>query len=191
MLNEEIARIFERMARVLAFKVKDRFRILAYERAAVSIRDLEEDLASIAEQGKLEEIPGIGKDLSEMIDEYVRVRRIKRYEQECRGVPPGLIELMSIPGLGPKTLAFLHKKFRISCLDDLKTCLEKAASVKLRGFGQKKIDNLKRGIELWLASQKRMLIGVALPLAENLLSELRKIKLIEHADVAGSLRRRR
>ena len=69
MLNEEIARIFESMARVLAFRGKDRFRIMAYERAAVSIRDLEEDLAAITEQGKLEEIPGIGKDLSEMIEE--------------------------------------------------------------------------------------------------------------------------
>jgi DNA polymerase (family 10) len=191
MLNEEIARIFERMARVLAFKGKDRFRIMAYERAAVSIRDLEEDLGSIAKQGKLEEIPGIGKDLSAMIDEYVRTRRIKRYEQECKGIPEGLIELMSIPGLGPKTLALLHKKFKVTGLDDLRTRLETAASVKLKGFGQKKIDNLKRGIDLWLTSQKRMLIGVALPLAENLLSELRKIEIIEHADVAGSLRRRR
>jgi len=191
MLNEEIARIFERMARVLAFKGQDRFRIMAYERAAVSIRDLEEDLASIAERGKLEDIPGIGKDLSEMIDEYVRTRKIKRYERECKGIPPGLIDLMSIPGLGPKTLAQLHQKFRIRSLDDLKNCLEKAASVKLKGFGQKKIDNIKRGIDLWLTSQQRMLIGVALPLADNLLSRVRKIKLIEHADVAGSLRRRR
>ena len=62
------------MARVLAFKGEDRFRIMAYERAAVSIRDLEADLASIAEDGKLEDIPGIGKDLSEMIDEYFRTR---------------------------------------------------------------------------------------------------------------------
>ncbi|HSP70583.1 MAG TPA: DNA polymerase/3'-5' exonuclease PolX [Bryobacteraceae bacterium] len=191
MLNEEIARIFERMARVLAFKDEDRFRIMAYERAAVSIRDLEEDLASIAEHGKLEDIPGIGKDLSEMIDEYVRTRKVKRYERECRGIPAGLIDLMSIPGLGPKTLAQLHRKFHIRSLADLEHCLEKAAAVKLKGFGQKKIDNIKRGIELWVSSQKRMLIGVALPLAENLLSQLRKIKLIEHADVAGSLRRRR
>jgi DNA polymerase (family X) len=191
MLNEEIARIFERMARVLAFKGKDRFRIMAYERAAVSIRDLEEDLAALAEQGKLEDIPGIGKDLSEMIDEYVRTRKIKRYEQECRGIPEGLIDLMNIPGLGPKAPALLHKQFRVSSLNDLKSSLENAAAAKLKGFGQKKIEHIKRGIDLWLASRQRMLIGVALPLAENLLSELRKIKLIEHADVAGSLRRRR
>lgn len=191
MLNEEIARIFERMARVLAFKGEDRFRIMAYERAAVSIRDLEEDLASIAQQGALEEIPGIGHDLSEMIDEYVRTQKMKRYDRECKGIPPGLIDLMSIPGLGPKTLAVLHKKFRVNCLEDLKNCLDKAATAKLKGFGQKKIDNIQRGIDLWQASQKRMLLGVAVPLAENLLAELRKIKLIERAEVAGSLRRRR
>jgi len=191
MLNEEVARIFERMARVLAFKSQDRFRIMAYERAAVSIRDLEEDLASIAQQGKLEDIPGIGHDLSEMIDEYVRTRKVKRYEQECKGIPPGLIDLMSIPGLGPKTLALLHEKFHVSCLDDLKACLDKEACAKLKGFGQKKIDNIKRGIDLWAASQKRMLLGVALPIAQNLLAELRKMKVIERAEIAGSLRRRR
>jgi len=102
-----------------------------------------------------------------MIDEYARTRKVRRYEQECKGIPPGLIDLMSIPGLGPKTLALLHKKFRISCLDDLKACLDKAASAKLKGFGQKKIDNIKRGIDLWVSSQKRMLLGVALPLAEK------------------------
>ena len=191
MLNEEIARIFERMARVLAFKGKDRFRIMAYERAAVSIRDLEADLASITQQGKLEEIPGIGHDLSEVIEEYVRTQKVKRYDQECNGIPPGLIDLMSIPGLGPKTLALLHEKFHVTCLNDLRSCLEQAATKKLKGFGQKKIDNIERGIDLWVASQKRMLLGVALPLAENLLAELRKIQLIERAEVAGSLRRRR
>lgn len=191
MLNEEVARIFERMARVLAFRAEDRFRIMAYERAAVSIRDLEEDLASLSKEGRLEEIPGVGKDLAAMIEEYVRTGHIKRYERECKGIPPGLIELMNIPGLGPKTLAMLHKKFHIIGLDGLRRALRNCGSAKLKGFGPKKVENINRGIDLWLGSQKRMLIGVALPIAENLLAELRKIKLIERADVAGSVRRRR
>ena len=191
MVNEEIARIFERMAHVLAFKGGDRFRIMAYERAAVSIRDLKDDLARIAEQGKLLDVPGIGKDLSEMIEEYIGTRKMKRYTQECKGLPDELIDLMSIPGVGPKTLALLHKKIGVTSFEDLKRCLEGEAVLKLKGFGQKKIDNIKRGIDLWLASQQRMLISVALPLAENLLAEIRKIKGVEHADIAGSLRRRR
>ena len=131
MINEEIARIFERMATVLAFKGEDRFRIMAYERAAVSIRDLEEDLSSIAQKGKLDDIPGIGKDLSEMISEYVTTRKIKRYERECRGIPAGLIELMSIPGLGPKTLALLHKRVHVSNFEDLKRCLDTGCACPL------------------------------------------------------------
>jgi hypothetical protein len=112
-LNEEVARIFERMAHVLAFKGEDRFRVMAYGRAAVSIRDLKEDLSSIAKAGKLEEIPGIGNDLSEMIAEFVATHKIGRYEKECRGIKLGLIELMTVPGLGPKTLALLHRRLRV------------------------------------------------------------------------------
>lgn len=191
MINEDIARIFERMAHVLAFKGEDRFRIMAYERAAVSIRDLKEDLASIADQGKLQEVPGIGKDLSEMIEEYIATHEIKRYSRECKGIPDELIDLMSIPGLGPKMLALLHKKAGINNLEDLKKCLDGEAILKWKGFGQKKIENIRRGIELWVGSQKRMLISVALRLAENLLAEIRKIPGVERADIAGSLRRRR
>ena len=169
MLNEEVARIFERMARVLAFKGEDRFRVMAYERAAVSIRDLKEDLSSIAKAGKLEEIPGIGKDLSEMIAEYVATHKIGRYEKECRGIKPGLIELMTVPGLGPKTLALLHRSLRVNDLAGLKRCLGGEAIRKLKGFGRKKVENIRRGLDLWEGSQKRMLISVALPLAENFL----------------------
>ena len=126
-----------------------------------------------------------------MISEYVATRKMKRYERECRGISSGLIELMNIPGLGPKTLALLHKRVRISNFEDLKRALDTGALLKLKGFGQRRIDNIKRGIDLWLARQKRMLIGVALPLAENLRKEIRKIGLIERAEVAGSLRRRK
>ena len=191
MLNEEVARIFENMARVLAFKGEDRFRIMAYERAAISIRDLKEDLSSISKAGKLEDIPGIGKDLSEMIAEYVTTGKMSRYDKECRGFKPSLIELMSVPGLGPKTLALLHQKLHINTLEDLKRCLEGEAIQKLKGFGAKKVENIRRGLDLRETSQKRMLIAVALPLAENFLERIRKIEPIERAEMAGSLRRRR
>ena len=191
MLNEEVARIFENMARVLAFKGQDRFRIMAYERAAVSLRDLDEDLAKISAAGDLKDIPGVGHDLAEMIEEYVRTRTIRRYERECRGIPEGLIELMAIPGLGPKTLALLYKKCRVKDFKSLKQAIDKGKLSGLPNFGEKKVNNLQRGIDLWLSSKKRMLLGVALPLAEDLLENLRKIPLVERADVAGSIRRRR
>jgi DNA polymerase (family 10) len=191
MINEEIAQVFEKMSHVLAFKGADRFRVLAYDRAATSLRDFEGDLAATAEAGKLDDIPGIGKDLSEMIQEYIKTHRVRRYERECRGIPDGLIDLMNVPGLGPKTLAQLYKKFHIKGFEDLKRTLDCGALLKVPGFGEKKVENLRRGISLWLSGKQRMPLGIALPLAEELLAQVRKIKLVERADVAGSIRRRR
>src|SRR4029078_9880171 len=113
MIKDEIAEIFERMARVLAFKGENRFRVLAYERAAVVLHELKEDLNTIAQAGRLEEIPGIGKDLARMINEEISTGKIRSCEKESRDVPDELIDLMSIPGMGPKTLSLLHEKFRI------------------------------------------------------------------------------
>src|SRR6266498_185521 len=179
MVNEEVADIFEKMSRVLAFKGANRFRALAYERAARSIRDLDEDLTDLARQGKLEEIPGIGEDLAGKIKEYIKTNRIRLYDQERRDVPEGLIALMDIPGLGPKTLSLLHEKYRIGALDDLRRALDTGEIEKLPGFN------------LWLAGHQRLPLGVALPIAERLLDDLKKIGRVERVDIAGSLRRQR
>jgi DNA polymerase (family X) len=190
MINQEIAEIFDRMARALSFKGKDRFRALAYERAAGSLRGVEQDLTALAREEKLQDIPGIGRDLSEMIKEYIETGRIRRCEQELRDLPDELLEMMNIPGLGPKTLALLDKKFHIKNVDDLKRLIENGSLRKLRGFGAKKIENLRQGIELYQASRQRRRLGVVLPLAEKFLDEVRQIKLVERADLAGSIRRR-
>jgi DNA polymerase (family 10) len=190
MINQEIAEIFDRMARALSFKGKDRFRALAYERAAGSLRGVEQDLTALAHEEKLQDIPGIGRDLSEMIKEYIETGRIRRCEQELRDLPDELLEMMNIPGLGPKTLALLDKKFHIKNVDDLKRLIENGSLRKLRGFGAKKIENLRQGIELYQASRQRRRLGVVLPLAEKFLDEVRQIKLVERADLAGSIRRR-
>jgi DNA polymerase (family 10) len=163
---------------------------LAYERAAGSLRGIEQDLTALARQEKLRDIPGIGPDLSEMIKEYIESGRIRRCEQELRDVPDELLELMDIPGLGPKTLALLDKKFHIKNADDLERLIENGSLGKLRGFGAKKSENLRRGIELYRSSHQRRQLGVVLPLAEKLLAEARQIKLVERADLAGSIRRR-
>jgi DNA polymerase (family X) len=189
MINQEIAAIFDHMSRVLAFKGKDRFRALAYERAAGSLRGLDQDVTGLAREKKLEEIPGVGHDLSEMIEEYIDTGHIRRCEREMRNVPDTLIEMMDIPGLGPKTLALIHEKFRIKNTDELLRLIEKGSLGKLRGFGEKKIENLRRGIELYQSGKERRPLGKVMPLAEKLLDETRRMKLVDRADLAGSLRR--
>jgi DNA polymerase (family 10) len=146
-------------------------------------------VSGLAREKKLKEIPGVGRDLSEMIEEYIDTGHIRRCEREMRDVPDALIEMMDIPGLGPKTLALLHEKFRIKNVDDLRRLIEKKSLVKLRGFGEKKVENLRRGIDLYQSSKQRRLLGMVLPLAEKLLEEARGMKLVKRADLAGSIRR--
>ncbi len=191
MVNREIAEIFDRMARTLNFKGKDRFRALAYERAARSLRDLDQDLTVLARKRELKQIPGIGHDLAEMIREYIETGRIMRCEREMRDVSDELLAVMDIPGLGPKTVALLHKKFQIKNLNDLRRLVEKGSLDNLSGFGEKKVENLRRGIELYQSSKQRRRLGLVLPVAEILLEEARKLKLVDRADLAGSIRRRR
>jgi DNA polymerase (family 10) len=190
MLNGEIATIFERMARLLAYKQADRFRIIAYERAAVAIRQAE-DVAVLDKEDRLQDIPGVGEDLSGMIREYIRTGKIRKCEQERKGLPDELIDLMTIPGLGPKTVALLQGALKIENLEDLKRAIDSGALLKLPGFREKKVQNIARSIELWVGGRERIALGVALPLAEGLLADIRKERLVEEADLAGSLRRGR
>ena len=188
MVNQEIAGIFDRMAKVLAFKGANRFRVLAYERGAASLRDLKRDLREMPVES-FEELPAIGEDLSAMIAEYLAKGRIARYEQERRGIPDGLIDLLSIPGLGPKTLATLNRSLKVRSLEDLKRALNGPAILQLPGFGEKKAANLRKSVEVWTGGRERMSLGVAMPLAEELLRSIQQNPLVRKADVAGSLRR--
>ncbi|MGZ4841216.1 MAG: DNA polymerase/3'-5' exonuclease PolX [Candidatus Angelobacter sp.] len=189
--NEEIACIFEKMSRVLALKGKDRFRILAYQKAAQSIRDLEQDLSTIAETGKLEEIAGIGKDLASKIEEALRTGHIQQCERECRAIPDSVLTLFEVRGLGPKTIALFHRRYRVNNIDDLNRLLSSGQLKEKAGFGEKKIAVLTEALQSWTASHQRMLLGLALPRAEALLERIRKLRLVSRAELAGSLRRGR
>jgi DNA polymerase (family 10) len=189
--NEDIAHIFEKMSRVLSLKGENRFRIIAYENAARSIRELDEELPKIAAQGKLEEISGIGKDLAGKIEEGLRTGRIRECDQECGKVPDSLLALFDIRGMGPKTIALLHKKYRVNTVDDLAGVLNSGKLARRHGFGEKKIAALREALESWTTSQQRMLLGLVLPRAEELLGKIRKLRLVDRAELAGSLRRGR
>ena len=189
--NLDIAKIFEKMSRTLALKNKDRFRILAYENAARALRDLDRDLSEIAAQGKLEEIPGIGEDLAGKIEEALKTGCVKQCERECRGIPDSLLALFEIRGLGPKTIALLHQRYRVNTVDDLQRVADSGKLAGVAKFGEKKIAALREAIKSWKASHARMLLGDALPAAEKFLAAVRKVDLVARAELAGSLRRGR
>src|SRR5713101_6055359 len=102
MKSYEIARLFERMADVLELKGENPFRIRAYRRAAQNLETLSEDVETLASEDRLEEIPGIGADLAGKIAEYLGTGHIKEIDVACRTVPRGVVELLDVPGIGPK-----------------------------------------------------------------------------------------
>ena len=108
MLNREIAEIFERMADILEIKGGNLFRIRSYRKAARAIGDMTQDVAELAAADKLTDIPGIGVGISDKIKEYLATGHIKKYDEARKGVSDGLIDLLSVPGLGPRTVAMLH-----------------------------------------------------------------------------------
>lgn len=189
MKNHEIARLFDRMADLLEVKGENRFRIRAYRRAALNIESLTEDIEVLAREQRLEDIPGIGSDLAGKIMEYLTTGRMLDLEATQRGIPPGVVELMSVPGIGPKTAKLLYEREGVV---DLRRLEDLARAGKLRGvpgIQAKTEENILKGLVVVKEGQARMLLGTALPLAEELRGALQTLPETRQAVVAGSLRR--
>lgn len=189
MKNKDIASIFQKMADILEFKNDNPFKINAYLKAARILNDLTTDIEAIAQSGELQNIPGIGKGTAEKIMEYLQTGRINKFEQLRQDISSDLIDLLRIPSLGPKTLALLHKELKINNLDDLKQVVADGRITDLPGMGEKKIENITRGIELYSSSKERMLLSQALQTARETIEQLKQSIDITAIEAAGSLRR--
>jgi DNA polymerase (family 10) len=189
MKNKELADLFDKMANILEFKGENPFKISAYRRASRILGDLTKDIEEIAQSGELKSVPGIGEGMAQKIEEYLKTGKISKYEEIKKGVSDELIAIMDIPGMGPKTLSMLHKEKGISNLSQLEKALSDGSLLGLFGMGEKKIENIKRGIELLKASKGRMNLGVAFPLAKRIVEALREKTGFRKIEWAGSLRR--
>ncbi len=187
--NKEIASIFYRIADALEIKGETGFKVVAYQRAARILEDLTQDVAELVASGKLADIPGIGKGMAEKIEEYLKTGKIKRYEEVMKDVPEGLLQLLEIPGLGGKTIHLMQKELKVKNLEDLKRVIEDGSLEKLYGMGKKKVENIKKGIELFEHAQERMPIYEALTVAEEVMDYLKRAPGISNVSTAGSLRR--
>lgn len=189
--NREIAEIFENMADMLSITDENPFKIRAYKKAAVNILELREAIEDASARGELTEIPGVGKDLADKIREYVETGRMKEYERLQENIPLDTVELLRIPGLGPKTLSLLFKGLGIRNAADLEKALDGPEILKFKGMGLKKIEDIRRGIALLRESKERSRLGVVLPIGESLVEAVSRIPRTEGAILAGSLRRMR
>src|SRR5262245_10905035 len=193
MQNAEVVKIFEELGDLLEIQNANPFRVRAYRNAARTLGDLPESLAEIVADSdrRLEDIPGIGHDLAEKIKTIVSTGTLPQVEELRAQVPAGVVEMLRIPGLGPKKAAALFKELSIVNLEMLKAAAESGAVAKLKGFGEKTAKSILEGLQHVAQSGSRVYFAEAQPLAEAILADLRKAPGVHEAEVAGSFRRRR
>jgi len=193
MINQEIARIFYFMADMLEMK-NVAWKPIAYRKAARNIESLSEDLAEIYKRGgikALEEIPGIGVAISGKIEEYIKTGKVQSFEKMKVEMPVKIEELTNIEGLGPKRIMLLYKKLKIRNLRDLEAAIKAGKIRNLPGMGKKSEENIVKAISFAKTSGQRMPLGLALPIAREIVSLLTNQSYIDRVEIAGSTARRK
>lgn len=189
MVNEELSRAFERIADLLEIDGADGFRINSYRRAARTLGDIAEDVTVLAAEGRLTDLPGIGKGTAERIQQYIDTHHIDVLDDLERKLPRGLPALLEIPGMGPKKVALVHQKLGVKGLGDLKKVIESGEMAELPGLGATSVKRIADGIAFLESSGDRTPLGIALPIAEDFAERIAALKGVKRVSLAGSLRR--
>jgi DNA polymerase (family 10) len=189
MKNQFVADILYLVANLLDLKGEIFFKIRAYRIAAQTIEALDEDIEKLVNQGRIESIPGVGEALAKKITELVQTGKLEYLERLKKEVPTGLIDLLGIPGLGPKKVAALYKNLGITNTKELREAANKGELRTLEGFGEITERNILRGIQLREKTSGRVLLNVAYEDGTRYITYLKRCKQIEKINIAGSLRR--
>ncbi len=196
--NQKLAKIFAQMASALELLGENRFRVQGDARVARVLEDLGEDVRVLAGDDEpaaaikqLAQLPGIGKGSAEKIVEYLNHGQIAEHQQLLAKVPPGLFDVLEIPGIGPKAAKLMWEQLGIRSVADLKTKLDTPEFAALPRMGEKTIDNIRKAIAFSEQAEERIPLGLARPIAVALVAELAQVPGVQQADFAGSLRRGR
>lgn len=192
--NQEIAALLKRIGDILSIQGENRFKIIAYQRAADVIEHSSRGVQDIwqGDPANLRAIDGVGEAIADKLDELFRTGQMGYYEKIRAQVPEGLVDMLAIPGVGPKTVSKFWHEFNITTLDGLKQALENPEK-NLPGIGEKTIENLKQGIHALGAHTTRVRLAVASYFVQELIDALTSAcgDAIEKISPAGSLRRLR
>ena len=191
MANQEIAKIFYEIADYLEMG-GIRFKPYAYQKAALALETLKEDVKETYEKGgvdALKEISGVGESIAQKIEEYLKTGKIKYYQQLKRKTPIKLEEIISVEGVGPKKAKVLYEKLKIKDLKDLEKAAKAHKIASLFGFGDKTEKNIIEGIKFLKRSKGRFLLGEILPKTKEIYEKLKALKGVEKIDYCGSIRR--
>jgi DNA polymerase (family 10) len=189
MTNAALSAIFSQMADVMEILGEDRFRINSYRTVARVIEETGTDVPVLLETGDLAKTPGIGKSSLAKIEEFVKTGRIQAHQELLAKIPPTLLDLLAIPGVGPKTVKTLYEHLHISSIPELKKAVEDGSIETLPGFGAKKAAAILRGIEFRQKASGRIRLDQAMIAAQLVTDYLRPLHGIDKIETAGSLRR--
>ncbi|MEP7355839.1 MAG: DNA polymerase/3'-5' exonuclease PolX [Anaerolineales bacterium] len=192
MNNQEVAQVFANIGDLLEIKGEVIYKILAYRRAAETLREYNRDVNAIWKEGRLRDIPSVGQAIADKIDELLRTGQLGMYERLKTEVPAGLIEILAVPDVGPKKAALFWKKLGITSVAALEEAARGGKLRDLAGMGEKSEAKIIAGLEsLARRPVDRRPLGQAWVLAQEVLAFLRGLPGVETAEAAGSLRRRR
>lgn len=189
MNNSDIAAVFDRIADLLEIKGEIIYKFLAYRRAAESLRNLGEDVETVHREGRLTEIPAVGKAIAEKIAELLTTGGLQFLRELEQEVPPTLIDLLQVTDVGPKKAALFWKQAGITDLAQLEAAARTGRLRGLPGMGEKSEARVLEGIEALKRRSKRRLLGNLRPLALRWEEWLRDFPGVQQASAAGSLRR--
>jgi DNA polymerase (family 10) len=191
MHNKQVAEILEEIGTMLELKGENQFKCRAYQNASRVVASLTTEVKQLSESGELRKIKGIGEGLAEKINELIKTGKSVYYEELKNSLPPGLMDMLRIPGLGPKRIKVLFEMLNIATIEKLKEAAEKKQLENLDGFGIKIEENILKGIEQLKKHADKYLYPVAKDAADKIIAQLKKIKAIKRIEVAGSLRRKK
>ncbi|MDO8487868.1 MAG: DNA polymerase/3'-5' exonuclease PolX [bacterium] len=194
MTNLQIAKVLRAVAAALGLSEEDnKFRVLAYERAADAIEHASSETKDLWDDGKLKELPGIGENLTAHLDELFRTGKVKHFETILKKFPEAMFELMEVPGIGPKNALKLSKALGITRAHGAIAKLEKAVKsgkiAPIAGFGGESQAKIGQGVKEYQGRSKRLLLPVATAIADAVIEWMQKIPQVKRIDTLGSLRR--
>lgn len=189
MKNREIANLLYEMAELLELHAENRFKIIAFSKAARAIESLPEDISIVCQEKRLQSIPGIGKAIAQKVEEYLKTGQIEAHQELLAKTPPGLVKLLEISGLGPKTVFMLHEKLNITNLEELEKAAKEHRIRRLPRMGPTRETNILKSIERYKKRSTRILFSTAEPIVDDILAYLQGMEGLDHISVAGSFRR--
>ncbi len=191
MNNRQVAEMFATIANMLQIKGENIHRVLSYRRAAENIAALSEDINDLWREGSLTEIQGVGKTIAAKIDEILSTGKLEFYERLAEEIPLGVVEMLEIPDVGPKTAARMWQELGLTSVEEVERAARAGQIRALSGLGKKTEANILAGIEALRRRSGRAPLGVVWPLGQAMLEELSAAPGVAATSVAGSLRRMR